>query len=158
MGSFSYTSHVSFFLLSFSSSSFFFLFSFSLGTLSNTSRAGLIFIYFFIFSGFIYTYNADFFYLFLFWEFLLHIPCWLRFYPGNFSYTSRTGFIFYLGSFSYTSHACFIFLWGVSLTHPMLASFLSRVGFSYTSHTRFFFIWGVSLTHPMLSFFLFFFL
>ncbi len=149
---------------------FFYLFSFSLGTLSNTSRAGLIFIFLF-FTGFIYTYNADFFDLFLFWEFLLHIPCWLRFYPGNFSYTSRTGFIFYLGSFSYTSHACFIFLWGVSLTHPMLASFLSRVGFSYTSHTRFFlsgefllhipcllFVWGVSLTHPMLAFFLSFFL
>ena len=121
--------------------------------MSNTSRAGLIFIFLF-FTGFIYTYNADFFFFFLGGggEFLLHIPCWLRFYPGNFSDTSRTGFIFYLGSFSYTSHACFIFLWGVSLTHPMLASFLSRVGFSYTSHTRFIFIWGVSLTHPMLAF------
>ena len=42
-------------------------------------------------------------------EFLLHIPCWLK---------------FYLGSFSYTSCAGLIFLWEVSLTHPMLASFL----------------------------------
>ena len=77
-------------------------------------------------------------------EFLLPIPCWLRFYAGSFSYTSRTGFIlfFYLGSFSYTSRACFIFLWGVSLTHPMLASFISGVGFSYTSHTGFIFYLG----------------
>ena len=69
---------------------------------------------------------------FLSGEFLLHIPCWLH---------------FYLGSFSYTSPAGFIFIWGVSLTHPMLVSFLSgefllhtpcwfhfhRGSFSYTS-------------------------
>ena len=86
--------------------------------------------------------------------FLLPTPCWLRFHARSFSYTSRTGLIFYLGSFSYTSHACFIFLWGVSLTHPMLASVLRWVGmgFCYTSHTVFIFICGVSLTHPMLAF------
>ena len=77
----------------------------------------------------------------------LHIPCWLYFYLGSFSYTSLADFIFYceefllhipyclcfyLGSFSYTSHACIIFLWGVSLTHPMLASFHSFFfGFFY---------------------------
>ena len=87
--------------------------------------------------------------LFVSGEFLLHIPCWLYFSVGSFSYTSLAGFIFiwgfllhipcwfhfYLGSFSYTSHASFIFLWVVSLTHPVLAFLL---------------VWGVSLTHPVL--------
>ena len=108
---------------------------------------------------------------FLCGEFLLHIPCWLHFYLGSFSYTSRAVLIlmkeflfhipcsflffifFYLGSFSYTPLAGFIFIWGVSLTHPVLALFLSgefhinipcwiyiSVGcFSYTSHAGFFF-------------------
>ena len=58
-------------------------------------------------------------------------------------------------------------MWGVSLTHPALASFLCQeillnilcwlhfyVGsFSYTSHAGFTFPWGVSLTHPMLAFY-----
>ena len=58
---------------------------------------------------------------------------------------------------SYTSHAAVIFMWGVSLTHPVLASFLSRefllhiscrlnfyVGsISYTSHADFVFMRGV---------------
>ncbi len=47
-----------------------------------------------------------------------------------------------------------LFFGGVSLTHPMLASFLSG-GFSYTSYAGVIFIWGVSLTHPMLAFFFF---
>ena len=87
---------------------------------------------------------------------------------------------FYVGSFSYTSLAGFIFMWGVSLTHPMLASFLSGqfplhipscvhfylASVCYTSHAGFTFLRGVSLTHPMLHptspphptpFFLFFF-
>ena len=90
---------------------------------------------------------------FLCGEFLLHIPCWLHFYVGSFSYTSRAGFIF---------------MWGVSLTHPVLASFLCGefllhipcwlhfyVGsFSYTSRAGFIFMWGVSLTHPVLASFL----
>ena len=105
-------------------------------------------------------------------EFLLHIPCclhfylgsfshtsraafilcWLFFLSGDFSHTSRAVFIFILGSVPYTSRAGFIFNWGVSLTHPMLASFLPgeflfhiprwlyfSVGcFSYTSHADFF--------------------
>ena len=58
------------------------------------------------------------------------------YYQGNFSYTSRAAFIFYLGSFYYTYQAAFIFIWGISLTHPMLASFMR----------------GVSLTHPELTF------
>ena len=71
---------------------------------------------------------------------------------------------FYVGSFSYTSLAGFIFMWGVSLTHPMLASFLSGqfplhipscvhfylASLCYTSHAGFTFLRGVSLTHPML--------
>ena len=87
-----------------------------------------------------------------------------------------------LGSFSYTSHAGFIFIWGVSLTHPVLASFSSGEfllsilywvhfylgsfshtscagfycylgSFSYTSCVGFIFVWAVSLTHPMLALF-----
>ena len=45
------------------------------------------------------------------------------FYVGSFSYTSHAGFFLFLnlGSLSYIYRAGFIFLWGVSLTHPMLA-------------------------------------
>ena len=69
-------------------------------------------------------------------EFLLHIPCWLLllffffFFSSFFLFLSGEFFLhiprwlyFSVGSFSYTSHACLIFLWGVSLTHPMLAFF-----------------------------------
>ena len=59
-------------------------------------------------------------------------------------------------------------MWGVSLTHPVLASFLSGefllhipcwlhfyVGsFPYTSRASFIFIWGISLTHPIMASFL----
>ena len=63
----------------------------------------------------------------------LHIPCWIYFYLGSFSYTSHADFIFYcgefllhipywlcfyLGSFSYTSHACNSFLWEFLLHIP----------------------------------------
>ena len=120
---------------------------------------------------------------------------------GVFSYASGAGFSFTLGvsftvypmhalfsvrSFSYMSHnVFFLFLiWGVSLTHPMLALFFigvfllhipcwlhfdrgsfsstSRAGFfsyfgcfSYTPRAGFIFIWGVSLTHPTISSFFF---
>ena len=60
---------------------------------------------------------------FLCGEFLLHIPYWLYFYLGSLS---------------------FFFLWGVSLTHPMLASLSLSLSL----------IWGVSLRHPMLALFL----
>ena len=75
---------------------------------------------------------------FLSGEFLLHIPCWIY---------------FSVGSLYYTSHACFIFLWGVSLTHPMLASFLffNLGSFSYKSLAGFIFMRGVSFTHPVLD-------
>ena len=76
--------------------------------------------------------------LFVSGEFLLHIPCWLHFYLGSFSYKSRAVQV-YARSFSDALHAGFFFIWGVSLTHLMLVSF---------------YIWGVSLTHPvLLSFF-----
>ena len=72
---------------------------------------------------------------------------------------------FYLGSFSYTCCTGLIFMWGVSLKHPVLNSFLCGefllhipcwiyfyVGsFSYTSHAC---LWGVSLTHPVSASFL----
>ena len=101
-------------------------------------------------------------------EFLLHIPSRLHFNRGSFSYTSLTGFIFFffLGEFllhiprwlqlylrrvSYTSHASFIFIWGVSLTHPMLALILSG---EFLLHIPFWFhfetIEGAFLTHPVL--------
>ena len=105
---------------------------------------------------------------FLSGEFLLHIPCWLLFFCflfffslGSFSYTSLLAFFFfffYLGSFSYTSRAGFIFSWGVSLTHPKLASylwgeFLLHILCCFVWFLFLFFISGVSLTHPMLGLF-----
>ena len=125
--------------------------------------------------------------LFFCGEFILHIPHWLYFYLGSFSYTSHACFLW--GEFllhipcwlslmwgetqAYTSRAAFIFIWGVSLTHPMLISFfycgqfLLHIpywlcfylgSFSYTSHACISFLWGVSLTHPMLASFYSFFL
>ena len=58
---------------------------------------------------------------------LSQIPCWLYFSVGSFSYISHAGIFvlfFNLGSSSYTSRAGFIFIWGVSLKHLVLASFL----------------------------------
>ena len=55
--------------------------------------------------------------------------------------------------FLYTSHAGSFFMWGVSLTHPVMASFFFFFylrSFSHTSRTGFIFIWEVSLAHPML--------
>ena len=43
-------------------------------------------------------------------EFLLHIPCWLQFSLGSFSYTSRAGFFFHVERLSYTSRAGFNFI------------------------------------------------
>ena len=81
-----------------------------------------------------------FFFFFQSGEFVLYIPCWLNFYVGSFSYTSPAAL-----SFSYTPHGVLIFMQGVSLTHPVLASFFFF----------FFFIWGFSLTHPVLVSFLY---
>ena len=115
----------------------------SVGRLSYTSRVGSLspppppqagFIFYagsflhpvLAFNSFIYI-----------WEFLLHIPRWLY---------------FSVGGFSYTSHACLMFLWGVSLTHPMMAFFFNGKSFSYISQAAFIFMWGISLTHPKLSY------
>ena len=131
---------------------------------SYTSHAGF-------FSYFYYYYYYYYYYLFfLIWGFLLHIACSFPFYIGWVSLThtvlasclSREFLLhlpyrlkFHGGSSSYTSHAGLTFLWGVSLTHPMLAFFLSFFNlrsFSYKSRDGFIFIWGLSLTHPELTF------
>ena len=57
---------------------------------------------------------------------------------------------FNAGSFSYTSRADFFFMWGVSLTHPELTSFLCGE-FLLHIPSWLLFMWGVSLTHPMLA-------
>ena len=87
-------------------------------------------------------------------EFLLDIPCWLYFYMRHF--LTQCWLHFYLGSFSYTSHVGLIFNWGISLTHPVLALFLSG---EFLLHIpcllifSFLFLCGVCLTHPMLFLF-----
>ena len=190
-GSFSYTSRAGFVFISEVSVTHPVLASFFFGSFSYTSRAGYNFI-----RGLTYPMLSSFdisragliimagvslthpmLTLFLCGEFVLDILCCLHFYAGSFSYTSRAGFhiflFFYfyflnLGNFYYTSRAGFIFIWEVSLTHPVLASFLSGKfllhipcwlhfylgSFSYTSHAGFIFKQEVSLTHPMLASFL----
>ena len=90
---------------------------------------------------------------FCFFVLNLFIPCWLHFYLGSFGYTPRAGFNF---------------IRGLSLTDPILASFLSweflmhipswfyfyAGNFSYTSHAVFIFVHGVCLKHPVLPLFL----
>ena len=93
----------------------------------------------------------------------------LDLYTGSFSYTSRAGFVFYLGTFSYTSRAslkfyagsfsytfraAWCFMRGVSLTHPVLASFLSGEFLLHIPRWLQVFFWEVSLTHPVLPLFL----
>ena len=83
-----------------------------------------------------------------------------------------------VSSFPHMSHAGFIFIWGVSLIHPVLVSFLLLLllffffffffksgkklprsyrstmlvsSFPHMSHAGFIFTWGVSFTHPMLA-------
>ena len=74
-----------------------------------------------------------------------------------------------MGSFSYSSHAGLFFIGGVSLTHAVLASFLSGECLlhipcwlhfylgcsSYKYRAGFIFMRGVSLTHPVLLLLLF---
>ena len=100
--------------------------------------------------------------LFFCGEFLLHILCWL------FSFLFFFPSFLNLGSFSYTSGAGFIFMQGVSLSHPVMALFLTwefllhiprwphfyAGSFSFTSRNGFIFNLGVSLTHPALASFL----
>ena len=190
MGSFYYTFDAAFFFFFFFLFSFSFLFFFNLGSFCccccGCCLHILCWIHFYL-GSFSYTSHAEFVFMwrvslthpvlasFLSGEFLLHIPCWLDFYARSFSYTSRAGFDFlicgvffiFLDSFSYTSRTGFIFIWGVSLTHPVLASFLIREfllhipcwlhfcqgTFSYTYRDGFICIWEVSLTLPMLALF-----
>ena len=157
VGSFSYTSHVNFFLLFFflgggggvfrHTMVTFFLFLKNLWSFYYTSRAG------FYVWGVSLTHHML--ALYLSGEFLIHIPFWLH---------------FYLGSFSYTSHACFNFLWGISFTSHVgfkkryiyiyIGEFLLHIpcwlhfyagSFADSSRSGFISIWGVSLTHPMLA-------
>ena len=88
------------------------------GSFPYTSRAG------FILSG----------------EFLLHVPCWLHFYRGSFSYVYRTSFTF---------------IWGVSLTHPIITLCLCGEFLLHIPCWLVLFICVFSLTHPVLvSFFI----
>ena len=106
---------------------------------------------------------------FLCGEFLLNIPCWHVFYLGSFSYTSRADclYVFFFSFFLSLTHPVLpsFLMRGVSLTHRVLSSLLCREfhpcwlhfylgSFSYTSRGGFIFIRGVSLTHPMLTLFL----
>ena len=87
-------------------------------------------------------------------EFLLHIPRWLHFYAGSFSYTSRAVAVVFV-----LVIVCLLFIWGVYLTHLMLLNFFFFFkwgSFSYTSRAGFFnfFIGRLSLTHLVLASFL----
>ena len=126
---------------------------FYLGSFSYTSPAGLIFTWG---DSLSHPVLASFFCA----EVLLHIPCWLFSSPPPPPPPPFFFFFFFLnlGNFTYTSLADFIFLWGVSLTHPVLAFFVfcfcfNLGSFSYTSGAGSIFLWGVSLTHPMLALF-----
>ena len=165
-------------VLSYPSHAVFVLF-FYVGSFSYTSRAVFIFMW-----GVSLTHPVltSFFllYIFLFGDFLLNILCW---FLSFFLLFVLFYFLFYRRSFSYTTCAGFIFMWGVSLTHLMLAwclsvEFLWHIPcwlhffffffffflsgeFHLHTHAGFIFVWGVtcpmlwgvSLTHPMLSFF-----
>ena len=88
-----------------------------------------------------------------------HILASSFFHIGSVSFFFSLSFFFFFFFFFFFS---FLFR-GVSLTHPVLAAFLTgefllqcwlyfAVGsFSYTSRAGFIFIWGVSLTHPVLA-------
>ncbi len=89
---------------------------------------------------------------FLSGEFFLHIPCCLHFYWGSFS---RAGFIF-MGVISLTHPMLASFLSGEFLLHIPCWLHFYMGSFSYTSHVWFTFLWGVSLTHPVLAFIPFF--
>ena len=152
----------------------------SVGSFSYTSRAGLffLFLFFFFFSFFFFL-----FYVGIFsgmQSFLKTSPkekSWVEDGPEKIwkSHTqNREGTLQHPiqsrtkpnKSFSYTSSAG-VFVWGVSLTHPVLASLCGEFpyveiflhilcwllfvwSFSYM-YCASFFMWRVSLTHPMLA-------
>ena len=93
-------------------------------------------------------------------EFLLHIPCWLNISVGSFFYIYHADFIFLWGA------SLLLLIWGVSLTHPVLVSFLSgefllhipcclHFMLAFCCFCFFVVVWVVSLIHPVLSSFLF---
>ena len=117
-------------------------FNFYLGSFSYTSQAAVIFMLGVthpMLPSCFFCVCVVVFFTFLSGEFLLHIPCYLDFYFGSFSYTSR---------------AAFIFIWGVCVKHPVLPWFFFG-SFPYTSRVGFNFVRGRSLTHPMVATFLF---
>ena len=120
LGSFSYTSRASLSFILEVSLTHPVLASFYLGSFSHTSHTGFVFIW-----GVSLTHPVLASLLSV--EFLLHIPCCLYFSVWSFSYISQAGFFsffrktFNLVTFSYTSRVGFIFIWGVSLTHPVMA-------------------------------------
>ena len=125
MGSFSYTAHAGFF-------SFFNLGRFLTHPMLVSFVIMGVFLTYSVIASLIFIGGVSFTYSviasFLSEEFLLHMPCWLHFYLGNFCCTSR---------------AVFVFMQGISLTHPKLTSF-----------KKIFFDEGVFLTHPKLPSFL----
>ena len=143
-----------------------FFFFFYLGILSYISRAAFFFFFFFwSLSLFIWGVSLTHPVLasFLSGEFLLHIPCWIYFSEGSFSYTSRVGFFsssfflffffffFLSGEFLLHIPYWFNYLLGEFLLYiPYWVHFYQRC-FSYTSCVDFFFIWAVSLTYPVLA-------
>ena len=105
LGRFFCTSHAGYFC-----SFFFFSFFFSIWGVFHLTHPVLAFLYIFFYYRFLiqgvspHTSRAGFIYIwgislthsvlasFLYGEFLLHIPCWLHFSLGSFSYTSHAGF------------------------------------------------------------------
>ena len=139
MGSFSYTSRSAFIFIRgvsltnpvLASVYFNFIFDY-LGSFSYTSRAAFFFLarefllHILCWLRFCFVFCLFLFFVFLPGEFLLHISCWIYFSVGSFSYTSIADSFLY-GEFSYTSLSAFIFIQGVSLTHPLFASFFKKI-------------------------------
>ena len=142
--SFSYTSHAGFifmparsfcyacllhfvFFSSFFSLIFFICFYIIIWGVSLTQPALVSFFLSLFIGGVSLTHPVlvSYFFLFLSGEFLLHIPCLCHFYPaGEYLLLIPCWLHFYLGSFSYTSRAGFNLISKLSLTYPMLDSFL----------------------------------
>ena len=94
---------------------------FSVGSFSYTSHAGFFFFFFFFFS----------------------------FFRGV-SLKHNVLVSFYVGSFSYTSHADFLFMWGVFLIRPVPPLYLCGEFLLHIPWCPDFYA-GVSLTHPVLA-------
>ena len=117
---------------------------FPLGSFSYTSRAGFIWGVSTIHPVLASFLSRDFFYFY----FIFTHPVLSLFSSGEFLLHIPSSLYFSVGSFSYTSHASFL-IWRVSLSYPMLATFLSGEflpcwlhfylgSFSYTSHAGLF--------------------